>query len=230
MKIAIVKYDPSIDSAPHEEAYEVPHKDKMTALEVINYVHENHEAIAFDYACRGRACGRCAIMFDGEPTLACVTPVDDSNHRIAPLSGLPVIRDLTVDRHGLHERLSYTRKRIRAHELTDEDFLAPVSFDEYEKLDPLEWCARCGVCNAGCPVLNTEGGKSSYIGPAGMIAIAHRHYDPYDDSDRIIQALQEGLYACIQCGKCDEVCSAKEINHLKVWKDLRAEAEERNLV
>ena len=87
----------------------------------------------------------------------------------------------------------------------------------------LEYCARCGVCTAACPVVEQKGFKS-YIGPTGMIAIANRFYDPYDQGDRVVQAVQNGLWECIECGMCDTVCKALEIDHLSVWKDLRTAA------
>ena len=229
MKIAVTKYDPSVDLAPRVVEYEVPHKEYMTALEVMVYINENCEELAFDYSCRGRVCGRCGVMLDGAPVLACVAPVSDADHTLEPLEGCPVVRDLAVDRHGLHEKLSRLRKRVRALDITHDDVVAPMDPVQYQRAASLEWCARCGVCNASCPVLSMSGGAGEYVGPAGMIAIASRFYDPLDDGDRVIQAAQEGLYSCIMCGKCDEVCSALEIDHLGIWEELRAAAQERGL-
>jgi fumarate reductase iron-sulfur subunit/fumarate reductase (CoM/CoB) subunit B len=221
MNITVQKFDPSVDTSSYLETYEVPYKKYITTLETIVYIHENHEPLAFEYSCRGRQCGRCAIMLDDVPSLACVATLDDTDHTIAPLTGFPVIRDLTVDRHALHENLSRLRKRIRTADITVDDILETVDPAAYGKVDPLEWCARCGICNASCPALNIEGGKSQYIGPAGMIAIAHRYYDPYDQGDRILQAVSEGMYHCIMCGKCDEVCNSLEVKHIATWTELR---------
>ena len=69
----------------------------------------------------------------------------------------------------------------------------------------------------------------SFVGPAGMVAIASRYYDDLDGADRVLQAVQEGLFNCLMCGKCDEVCSALEIDHLGIWAELRAEAQERGI-
>ena len=62
-----------------------------------------------------------------------------------------------------------------------------------------------------------------------MIAIANRFYDPYDQGDRVVEAVQNGLWECIECGMCDTVCKALEIDHLSVWKDLREAAESAGL-
>ena len=66
MKITVKRYDPSKDNAPYETTYEVPHDDEyMTLLQALVYIHENEEPLAFDFSCRGRMCGRCAMMLDG---------------------------------------------------------------------------------------------------------------------------------------------------------------------
>ena len=75
MKITVKRYDPSKDNAPYETTYEVPHDDEyMTLLQALVYIHENEEPLAFDFSCRGRMCGRCAMMLDGEPAWSpCLT-------------------------------------------------------------------------------------------------------------------------------------------------------------
>lgn len=229
MKITVTKYDPSVDAEPYVVNGDVPWKEHMTALEALVYFNENVQEIAMDYYCRGRMCGRCAVMLDGEPTLACAAPIDDANHSFEPLNGFPVVRDLVVDRHGLHDKLAHLRKRVRGVEATHEEIYAPVDPAKNVHISALEYCARCGVCNASCPVLATEGGPAKYIGPAGMISIAYRYYDPLDHGNRIEQAVQEGLFNCMQCGKCDEVCSALEIDHATIWNELRAAATEAGL-
>ena len=104
MKLTIKRYDPSKDNAPYDVTYEVPHDDEyMTLLQALVYVHENEEPLAFDFSCRGRMCGRCAMMMDGKPVLACVEPIDDGNHTVEPLEGVPVIKGSS----------SWTRARCR---------------------------------------------------------------------------------------------------------------------
>ena len=89
-------------------------------------------------------------------------------------------------------------------------------------------CMRCGMCNAACPVFQAMPDK--YVGPAFMLATYYRHLDPYDQSDRVLEAVSNGLYRCIQCGMCDTVCQRYEIDHASAWKALRKAAEERGLV
>ena len=229
MKVSIQKYDPSVDEQPHLADYEVPFHENMTLLEALVYVNDNIEPVVFDYSCRGRDCGRCAMALDGTPCLACVTLVkEDGDNVVTPLPGFPIVRDLIVDKTKITDRVQSIMGRKRAHPLTLEEINAPVDPAVYAKMDPLEHCARCGVCTAVCPVV-AEMGLKKFIGPTQMLAIGLRFYDPYDQGDRVVEAVQGGLFNCIQCGTCTSVCKALEIDHLSVWADLRAAAEERGL-
>ena len=121
MKITVKRYDPSKDNAPYETTYEVPHDDEyMTLLQALVYIHENEEPLAFDFSCRGRMCGRCAMMLDGEPVLACVEPLPDGSHTVEPLAGLPVVKDLVVDKSQVQEKIAETYKRVRVAPLTEQ--------------------------------------------------------------------------------------------------------------
>lgn len=231
MKITVQKYNPAIDAAPYTKEYEVPDSENMTVLKALVYIHENIEPIAFDYSCRGRVCGRCAMMLDGVPCVACTTAIKGSKALIEPLAGFPIIKDLVVDKQEFHDKISMVGQRIRANEvITDEEIRQPIDYEkQYLPGDPLEWCARCGCCHSVCPVVHSGENANLFIGPTGLIALALRHFDPYDEGDRILQAVQEGLWNCIMCGKCDEVCAATEIHHLDTFQILRDEAEARGL-
>jgi succinate dehydrogenase/fumarate reductase-like Fe-S protein len=69
-----------------------------------------------------------------------------------------------------------------------------------------------------------------YIGPSHMLAVAFRHFDPYDQADRIIEAVQGGLWDCTMCGNCTAHCNQLEIDHLTIWQKLRDAATERGFV
>lgn len=162
MKITVKRYDPSKDNAPYETTYEVPHDDEyMTLLQALVYIHENEEPLAFDFSCRGRMCGRCAMMLDGEPVLACVEPLPDGSHTVEPLAGLPVVKDLVVDKSQVQEKIAETYKRVRVAPLTEED-LQTYNMEDADELFGINYCARCQVCTAGCPAraINPD-----YIGP-----------------------------------------------------------------
>lgn len=223
MKITVQKYDPSRDPAPHDESYEIPWSEHMTLLQALVRVNEDCEELAFDYSCRGRTCGRCAMELDGRPVLACVAPLDDADHEVKPLRGFPVIRDLVVDKQAFHDKLGDLGKRTSNHTITWDEIAQPVDPHAAAMLDGIERCAHCGACMAACPVVTAKHGD--YVGPAGMVAIAMRYYDPYDDGDQVAAAVSAGMWNCIMCGACDDVCPVGELDHIAIWTELREAAE-----
>ncbi|MDR1183244.1 MAG: 4Fe-4S dicluster domain-containing protein [Coriobacteriales bacterium] len=225
MNITIVRFDPTTDKEPYESTYDVPYFERMTALEAVMYIYENYEPIAFDYSCHGRSCGRCGMTVDGEPKLTCIAPISDGSHTIAPLKGYPVIRDLIVDQSGVQKLTSRLYNRVQTHILS-KDEINTFDMENYEKIFQISWCTRCGRCTADCPAVAAN---PEYVGPMSMLATAYRYYDINDQADRVVEALNNGLTNCIQCGNCTMVCTSKEIDHVTYWKQLLAEARERGL-
>nr|MDA8341165.1 2Fe-2S iron-sulfur cluster-binding protein [Actinomycetota bacterium] len=69
-------------------------------LDVLVSIQRDHDpSLAFRYSCRVAMCGTCGLRVDGRAALACQTdvPADADRVQLAPLAGLPVVRDLVVD-------------------------------------------------------------------------------------------------------------------------------------
>ena len=81
-------------------AYEVPRQDSQTVLDVVTHIQRHLEpSLSYRFACRVGMCGSCAMTVNGIARWTCRTHVakvaDDGNGlEIAPLSNLPVIKDL----------------------------------------------------------------------------------------------------------------------------------------
>lgn len=226
MKIKIQKFDPSVDLEPYYIEHEIEHTGMMSVLEAITVVHEQCEAVSFDYSCHGRMCGRCSVMMDGMPVLACSTPITDKDHVIEPLKGMPIVRDLVVDKSDLDNELSRVYLRIRTEPVKLEE-MSDFNVEDKDVIYALSNCLRCGMCNAACPAVSIV--KNKYAGPAFMVANGFRYYDPYDQADRVLEAVSNGMYHCTMCGTCDSVCPRNDIDHQDLYKVLRAEAEKRGL-
>lgn len=133
-----------------------------------------------------------------------------------------------VDKHSFDDRLTGIFQRVRV-EPFDDTTIVPADYDSSVRDDlyHMEFCCRCGVCTAGCPAV--EAYPNEYVGPAAMLATAYRYLDPLDQGNRVMEAVSNGLYRCIMCGKCDENCQQKDIHHVEMLKKLRAAAEKRGL-
>lgn len=214
-------------------------------LEVLVQIYEGYEDVAFDYGCRGVWCGRCGMMVNGKPVLACMTPVSPGEVTIEPLKDFPVIRDLVVDRSRVKSKLQGVMPYLRRKKPLGE--VPTISFGTYEKMCGLYRCTECMLCYTVCPVFKDDLNLKKFCGPAALLKIGLRSYDPRDESDRVAQAVEEGLGRCTMCGLCHKVCylgieSVKDlpnslgpsqlfyIDHVAVFKDLRKEAEKRGLL
>lgn len=69
---------------------------------------------------------------------------------------------------------------------------------------PLNQCIECFSCMTACPVngLKWEG----FSGPATLIQLARRMFDPRDDMNRIPDAGQAGFEHCVACYACVDAC------------------------
>lgn len=229
MKINVQKYDPTVDPAPYMVSGEIEHTEMMSALEALVTFSTTVEHINFEYSCKERMCGRCGIMLDNKPCLACVTPIDDSEHTFTPLKGFPVYRDLIVNRTAYDNRISAVTSRIRIEDYNETqtaaiEFPAKIREDVYA----IESCCRCGVCDAGCPAKKQF--PDDYVGPGAMTALAYRYLDPFDQGDRVLEAVNNGMFRCLMCGQCDQNCAQQDIHHVELWQMLRDAAKERGLV
>ena len=231
-KAKVLRYNPAVDTKPYYETYDVPWTKFLSVLEVIRYIHDEIKPIAFDYSCRGAACGLCGVMVDGKPALACVTPVPVGDVLIEPLAGFPVIRDLIVDKSEVENRLLGIRPWFSRSKPMTEPVTMPG--DAYMRTAVLQECKSCLSCHVVCPVVKSKG-FSVFAGPYILTKIAVRYYDTREDvgfaDERLKTAVDEGLSQCILCGLCDEVCPSgklvaspgfldRQINHVQIFKDM----------
>ena len=102
-KIKVKLYrSPSIEKEdPNGEGdykdYEIPYKDRMTIMNVCDYIQNNIDrTLAFYKSCRIGKCTGCIMEINGKAKIACTTLVED-NMTIGPAKGKKIIRDLLVE-------------------------------------------------------------------------------------------------------------------------------------
>ena len=119
--------------------------EQPTALDVlIRAKEEAFQDLAFRYGCRNRKCGLCTLEINGKPRLACRAKVKNGD-RLGPLQGLPVIRDLVVDRTGIDNQLA-GRVEGRHHPNPWVPSLPGRTFVSLTR------CIACYACLKGCPL------------------------------------------------------------------------------
>lgn len=192
--IKVLRYDPEKDISAYWREYSVPHEQKNTILGALLYLQEKIDpTLAFRYGCRYKRCGLCALEVDGKPRMACHTYLKN-NMSLGPLSKLPLVRDLVIDRKGFFADLV-------KHELyIEKDEVQLLTIIEPKQGARLRSCAECLSCLAAC--LEYSFANEIFGGPYLFVKLAQLHFDPRNQKNRLKQAQKLGIDRCRDCKKC----------------------------
>jgi len=202
-KVAILRFDPEIDSQPYYKVFEYPFQQGMSVLDVAMYIYENLDGtLSFSYCCRNSHCGLCGARINGRPGLMCRESAT-LEMTLEPLENMTVVRDLTVDRSQYEQRkdslrLFLDRTSTPVHEPEKIDMEAHYKFKVASR------CVECYSCVSGCPVMREN--PNEFLGPAGFVQLARHAFDPRDELNRGILAASGGVYNCVTCRKCTDIC------------------------
>jgi len=194
------------------QSYEVPARENQTVLDVVTWIQRNLDsALAYRFACRVGVCGSCAMTVNGRPRWTCRTHVSrvakNGELTIAPLSNLPVIRDLATDMTAFFEKWQAARGRFVAGKGKKDRMAAiePESKERAAASAAIE-CINCGVCYAACDVVSW---RDDYLGPAALNR-AWAAYNDVRDGDRVgvlkAVATSGGCHNCHTHQSCAEHC------------------------
>ena len=103
VELRIMRFDPERDESPHEERYTVRLEPMDRVLDLILRVKEEQDgSLTVRRSCAHGVCGSDALLINGRNRLACKLRAAELGRviRIAPLPGLPLIKDLVVDMDG----------------------------------------------------------------------------------------------------------------------------------
>ncbi len=204
VEVVLFRFDPSIDKEPRYETYKVPYQTKMRVLGALRYIaDELGVEFAFRDYCGLNRCGCCGVKVNGVPMLACWEPVQ---HKmvIEPLDNFKHIKDLLVDREEFEatiERLNPRLVRKKIYPGFPEEIIHEEMVPTFKLLD----CIECGLCTSACPTVR-QVGIDVFSGPAAYVKLAMRALDPRDEGERTTAIVDKGIFHCVSCLNCTEVC------------------------
>jgi succinate dehydrogenase/fumarate reductase iron-sulfur protein len=194
-------------TAGRQHEFEVEARDPVTILDLLREIQRAHDpSLAFRYSCRVAMCGTCGVRVDGRSALACrsVVAADADRVEVAPLAGLPVVRDLVVDMRPFWARWARVMPWFRPAS-DDPARIAPGSA-EAGLVDGALGCISCGACYSTCELTDTG---SDYLGPAALNRALALIADPRDGgaADRLdVVGGRGGVDGCHYVGGCTSAC------------------------
>ena len=208
--LRILRFDPERDAKPHWESYQVECDPKMDrVLDLLHRVkYEQDGSLTFRRSCAHGVCGSDAMLINGRNRLACKLRVEQLGKRritVAPLPGLPVIKDLVVDMDGFFDKFKSVQPYL-INETPAPERERLQSAEQHAVYEDTTKCILCAACTTSCPVY---WGNSQYVGPAAVVN-AHRFiFDSRDEaSDARLDILNQrsGVWRCRTAFNCSEAC------------------------
>ncbi|MGO9205452.1 MAG: succinate dehydrogenase iron-sulfur subunit [Candidatus Limnocylindrales bacterium] len=208
VNLRIQRFDPDHDTAPRWEEYRVDVDPMARVLDLLHLVKwEQDASLTFRRSCGHGICGSDAMLINGRNRLACRIRVDQLGRRIsvAPLPGLPVLKDLVVDMDGFFAKY----RTVRPFLVNDEPPPARERRQSQQQravFDDTTKCILCGACTSSCPSFWARPG---YVGPAAVVN-AHRFiFDSRDEGaeERLeILSDKDGVWRCRTIFNCVDAC------------------------
>lgn len=193
------------------ESFEVPRRANQTVLDVVTHIQRHQDpTLSYRFACRVGMCGSCAMQVNGVARWTCRTHVSkvstDGRLQLAPLSNMPVVKDLVVNMDTFFEKMQSAHGRFVG-EHTRHDPVAAVKPDspERQEADAGIECIGCGVCYSSCDVVSW---RPDYLGPAALNRAWTLVNDVRDIDFLRLSAVagDAGCHSCHTQGSCTLRC------------------------
>jgi fumarate reductase (CoM/CoB) subunit B len=206
LKVRIRRSGDAPSSGGYQD-FEVPYRKWMRVLDALNWVAENAATdLAYRWFCGSKMCGTCALRMNGREVLACWEAVEPVMV-IEPLRNLPVVRDLVVDRAPYERKVASLEPWLERAEPYPE-FPEPLTHVDMKSASKALDCISCMCCYSACPVI-ALGDLTDFAGPAPLVQLGQTALDPRNSGGKVARSLaQTGIFNCVSCYKCEEVCPA----------------------
>ena len=203
--------------------FQVPYHSRMRVLDALNWIADHRASdLAYRWFCGSRMCGTCALRMNGREVLACWEAVEP-RMTIEPLRNLPVIRDLVVDRAPFERKVAELEPWIER-SAAYPGFPEPLTHRDMKNASKALDCIGCLCCYSACPVIGL-GDLTDFAGPAPLVQLGQTALDPRTDAAKVARSLERtGIFHCVSCYKCEEVCPASIPIVSRVIEPLKAKA------
>jgi fumarate reductase (CoM/CoB) subunit B len=220
-----IKVRRSETQAGHDayQRFDVPYQKWMRVLDALNWIADNAAPdLGFRWFCGSKMCGTCAVRMNGREVLACWEAVEP-DMVIEPLRNLTVVRDLVVDRSRYEDKVAKLQPWIERREPYP-GFPEPLTHNQMKDASSALDCISCMCCYSACPVIGL-GDLTDFAGPAPLVQLGQTALDPRNDPEKVRRSLElTGIFNCVSCYKCEEVCPAHIPIVTHIIEPLKAKA------
>jgi succinate dehydrogenase / fumarate reductase, iron-sulfur subunit len=207
--LRILRYDPEGVEKPHWVGYQVDAEPMDRVLDLLHKVkYEQDGTLTFRRSCGHGVCGSDAMLINGRNRLACKIRVEQLGRKritVAPLPGLPVIKDLVVDMEGFFAKYRSVQPFLVNDSLVPERERHQTAA-QHARIEDTTKCILCAACTTSCPSFWAQPG---YVGPAAIVS-AHRFiFDSRDEAgeERLeILSDKDGVWRCRTIFNCTDAC------------------------
>jgi len=212
VQLRIKRYNPDTSPKPYWAEYLLDAEPTDRVLDLLHHVKWYLDGtLALRRSCAHGICGSDAMLINGVNRLACKALVRDlvgdkgGRIEVAPIQGLPVIKDLVVDMEPFFEHY----RSVMPYFINDEQTSSRERLQSPEDralYDDTTKCILCAACTTSCPSFWANG---RYVGPAAIVQ-AHRFiFDTRDRAARerlAILSEQDGVWRCRTIFNCTAAC------------------------
>jgi succinate dehydrogenase/fumarate reductase iron-sulfur protein len=225
LRVTIERFNPEADEHPYFKTYIIPRQEGMVIADVLQSIYENQEPdLGFFWECRTRRCGTCAVRMDGKPVLACRQLAHDGM-LLKPLEGLPVVRDLIIDRLPLQERIVPWFEDSGSRSKTSRILLDPSQIAHYRALSE---CIDCFICESVCPAIAlNHHSNPQFGGPRLLIRMEAKIQREGEPLPWLMFATAYNPSLCTRCFACTENCP-RDLRPAEAIGSLTSRLYERN--
>ena len=212
-RLAVQRFNPSVDVEPSLQKYEIPFRQGMTVLDAILHAKDYVDhSIGVRYSCRQASCGSCGMKINGKASLACYTQLAElKGEKVVaqPMDNFAIIKDLVTDLESFfvkHRSMTPRLVRADAEEVERPTAEFVMNREELEKVLQFTYCIKCGLCTSSCPTSATD---SLFPGPQAMAQAFRYTTDVRDEGAAArMEALDSahGIWRCHFAGSCSAVC------------------------